>query len=160
MDEDKKHIAAMLQDEPKNINETVKAAWKKLRPLGLPVLEANWRKIEPSRQLLELDQIETAEWSDAKFRYGGTRHKLSKKAHGLVRKVSMNCDTVVEQCYCEGKAHGLSRTISRAGVEVELFKHGKLVASFTFAQMFDQRFQELSRWDEENLIGGVNPESF
>ena len=127
----------MLQAPPDHCAESAKTLWKKLRPLDLPTLQASWRKVEKDRKLLELDCIEYAEWQTENFRLRGTRHKTTKQPHGVVRKMSANRNTVIEQSFRDGKAHGLSRKISPDGVDVELYDNDKLVAAFSFAFLFN-----------------------
>lgn len=136
-DENQKCVLKMLESPPDHCVESIKALWKKLTPMGMITFQPNWRKIEQTRKMLELDCIEYAEWQDDNFRFCGTRQKTTKVPHGLVRKMTANRCTVIEQSFQDGKAHGLSRKITKDGIEVELFKADKLVASFTFAFVFN-----------------------
>ena len=98
-DENQKKVLKMLESSPEHIVESIKALWSRQKPLSMAVFQPNWRKIEKSRKLMELDCLEYAEWADNKFKFVGTRHKVTKKPHGLVRKMTVNRCTVIEQSY-------------------------------------------------------------
>ena len=114
-------VNSMLAQRPVGTDEYTTKLWDQTADTTIDLIE-KWTDKE-----LDDGKSEFASWNDGVYQYEGMRHRISKKPHGICRRMHKT-DGIKEGLWKEGRKEGLHKEWYNDGDQsyfyLELYKNG------------------------------------
>ena len=124
--EARKKLDFMMCTEPENCSETARDMFRRLRELKTEYFEAN----KADRRMVLDGQADYEVWQENKIKYEGSRHRQTRKPHGLVRRC--NGESIQTAQFKDGILSGLYVKLDEDGyLYFKMFNDGSKRAEFS-----------------------------
>ena len=155
--EAKRAVYAMLYRMPAIAEETPQLKFlRTMKPLTARNLIPFWKCVEPNLPITDANEAEfCAAWQEEGVQCEGMRHKVTKKSHGIVRRVVKYGDIIVGT-FKNGVHQGLRVLIRKNLVRVTRVQDGQDKARFAFRHDFTETMRE----DDKGLLNHLEPKHF